>query len=295
LTVHFENLNLHISKTPEKNGLETVVKDGSGNAVAGHTSQLYADPYLLTTLEDSVGKDVKKTSEVIQKFGLGLFHAVFGGEVLGYYKSLLNNPVDIRLKLVFKHNEPELLRLPWEFLFDGTNFLSAYPRLTMSRALDGAPVKKRNPIEGKIRILVVVSSPLDLKEHQRLRFEEEQLFIYQALDRLDAANKVEIEFLEEASLKNIQDELDDKEYHILHYSGHGDYAEKEDTGYLVPEDDSGKKSRPVDNRTFAGLLAGYSSLRLVFLSGCRTAKTSGRRALSDLATPLFRAPSGIPS
>jgi tetratricopeptide (TPR) repeat protein len=293
VTVPFQNLNLHISKSSKKNGLETVVKDGSGNAVAEHSSQLYADPYLLSTLEDSVGKDVKKTSEVIQKFGLGLYHAVFGGEVLGYYKSLLNNPADIHLKLVFKHNEPDLLRLPWEFLFDGTNFLSAYPRLTMLRALDGVPLIMRTPIEGKIRILVIVSSPLDLPESMRLQFEQEQLFIYQALDRLDAQNKVEIEFLEEASLKNIQDELDDKEYHILHYSGHGDYSDKEDAAYLLLEDDTGKKSRLVDNKTFAGLLAGYNSLRLVFLSGCQTAKTSGRRALSDLATPLLL--SGVPA
>jgi len=160
------------------------------------------------------------------------------------------------------------------------------------RVIDGIPYKQIEKIHGKIKILFVISSPLDLKDHERLQIEKEQTLIHQAVDRAESANRIEITFEDEASLRNIQTLLDEEKYHILHYTGHGLYSEKEDKGYLLLEDDSGKK-RLVDNDTVAELLAGYSSLRLVFLSGCQTAKTSGRKSLSDLSTPLLLG--GIPS
>ena len=287
LTDQFENLNLHIEKGNAENTFRVSAIDDAGKVQAQHSFQYYSDPLLLSKLEDSVGKNIPETSALIQNFGQGLYNAVFGGEILGYYKALEKGSKDIRLKLFFKQEEPELLRIPWEFMFDGNDFLSAYPRITMSRVLEGIPTAERGPIEGKIKILAVVSSPLDLKDHERLRPEEEQMLILQALDRPHAENKIEVEFLDEASLRNIQSKLDEEEYHILHYTGHGVYSEREDRGYLLLEDDSGK-SRHVDNQTVATLLAGYRSLRLVVLSGCQTAKTSGRHALSDLATPLLQ-------
>ncbi|MBI5417619.1 CHAT domain-containing protein [Candidatus Poribacteria bacterium] len=72
----------------------------------------------------------------------------------------------------------------------------------------------------------------------------------------------------------ILSKLDEEEYHIIHYTGHGVYSEQDRKGYLLLEDDSGK-SNPVDNDTFADLLAGYDSLRLVVLSGCQTSKNFG--------------------
>lgn len=59
----------------------------------------------------------------------------------------------------------------------GSNFLSAYPRISMSRAIEGATTGKKENIEGVIKMLAVVSSPLDLKEHERLQIENEMMFI----------------------------------------------------------------------------------------------------------------------
>jgi len=47
----------------------------------------------------------------------------------------------------------------------------------MSRAIEGATTGKKENIEGVIKMLAVVSSPLDLKEHERLQIENEMMFI----------------------------------------------------------------------------------------------------------------------
>jgi len=217
---------------------------------------------------------------------------VFAGKILDYYKSHIKDKEHIRLKFFFKKDEPELLRIPWEFMLDGDNFLSALPSVSLLRVIEGIPDKKIEKIKGKIKMLAIVSSPLDLKLHQRLQIEREQMLILQAVDRAVAANRMEIEFEDEASLRNIQGRLEEDEYHIIHYTGHGEYSYQDDKGYLLLEDDSGN-SREVDNETIAHLLAGYSSLRLVVLSGCQTAKTSGMEAFRDLSTPLLH--KGIPA
>ncbi len=283
---HYQTLNLHITKTDGKNKYEACIKDSGGAERAKHTFELQVNPHILTTLEEKFGKDINETSQIIKDFGGDLYNTVFGGEISGYFKSLIQQKKDIRLRLVFSPEDGELLRLPWEFIYDGSNFLSGYERVTLTRSLDGLPSDGKGAIKEKLRMLAVISSPLDLKDHERLQVEQEQMLIMEAVDRAHVANRIEIEFLDEASLPNIQDRLDEEEFHILHYTGHGVYNEKEDKGYLILEDDAGK-ARPVDNETIANLLAGYKSLRLVVLSGCQTAKTSGRRALSDLATPLL--------
>ncbi len=286
MNTSFENFNLHIEKASGKDFFVASVQDDKGTVLAKNEFQYKIDRHILSRLEDSVGRDIPGNARLIKEFGSGLFNTVFNGEVLGYYKSRTGDGQHIRLKLFFKQEEPEPLSIPWEFMFDGTKFLSAYPQMTVTRVLKGIPDDKREKIKGKIRMLAVISSPLDLPERHRLQIEKEQMIILQAVDRVYASNSIEIEFLDEASLKNIQDKLDEGEYHILHYTGHGVYSKTDDKGYLLLEDDSGN-ARHVDNERVADLLAGYRSLRLVVLSGCQTAKTSGLRVFSDLSSPLL--------
>ncbi|MCH8286408.1 CHAT domain-containing protein, partial [candidate division KSB1 bacterium] len=292
MSSNITNFNLHIEQTSKADTFKASVKDDKKVVLAENTFSYRIDPLILSQLEDSVGKNIPKNAELIKNFGSGLFNTVFDGQVLGVYNSALRKAGLLRVKLYFKKDNPGLLRIPWEFLFDGTNFLSAYAGITLSRVIEGIPSKQREKITGKIKILAVISSPLDLKDNERLQVEREQMLILQAVDRAVSANRVEIEFEDEASLKNIQTRLDEEEYHILHYTGHGAYSKQEKKGYLLLEDDTGR-SRFVDNETVAGLLTGYPSLRLVFLSGCQTAKTSGRKSFEDLSTPLLSG--GIPA
>ncbi len=236
-----ENFNLHIEKINKKDTFKTVVKDEKKNILAENTFRYHIDSFILSTLEDVIGENVQEKAKLIRDFGSELFNTVFSGVILGMYKKVKEQNKLLRIKLIFKKDEPELLQLPWEFMFDGKNFLSAYTGISLLRVIDGIPYKQIEKIHGKIKILFVISSPLDLKDHERLQIEREQMLILQAVDRAVSANRIEITFEDEASLRNIQTLLDEEEYHILHYTGHGLYSEQEDKGYLLLEGDSGKR------------------------------------------------------
>ncbi|NIN34998.1 MAG: CHAT domain-containing protein [Gammaproteobacteria bacterium] len=88
------------------------------------------------------------------------------------------------------------------------------------------------------------------------------------------------------SLAEIQTSLQDGNYHILHYSGHG--AFEGDMGYLVLENEEGLTDLvPADQ--FARSLEQYHSLQLITLSGCQTAQFSDYENLNGVAQCLIQA------
>ncbi len=99
---------------------------------------------ILTMLEDSMGANVKENVKQIRKFGSSLFSSVFQGPVLDCFQSQRNDHV--RLRLYFQKEQDELLRIPWEFMFDGRHFLAASPKMTVTRALEGLSCRKKKPV-----------------------------------------------------------------------------------------------------------------------------------------------------
>lgn len=278
------NFNLHIEKTVKKNFYLATVRAENGKVMATNNFHNEIDVSLLTRLEDSVGMNLMGNAQTIRRFGNDLFNTVFKGPVLDYYQS--KRDTNIRLKLCFNKKDLELLRIPWEFMFDGDNFLSANPKMAMTRVLKGVSRSKRKKVRGRLRMLAVISSPLDLPEFHRPNVEKERMIILQAIARSYASDKIQVDFLDKASLRNIQERLYKKKYHIFHFTGHGIYSQRERMCYVLLEDDFGNTKR-VDNDTIAHLLSCHGSLRLVMLSGCQTAVAVGHRVLGDLPAPLL--------
>ena len=77
-----------------------------------------------------------------------------------------------------------------------------------------------------------------------------------------------------------------KDYHIVHFTGHGIFDQDKGKGYLVLETGDGK-ARMVDNSAIADLLEGRG-VRLVVLSACQSGKTSNKEAYADLASILAK-------
>ncbi len=132
----------------------------------------------------------------------------------------------------------------------------------------------------------MISSPLDLPGSHRLQTRKERMLIHQAVDSAHESDRLDMDFLEKASLRNIQEVFDKGEYHILHFTGHGIYSRQERTCYLLLEDDFGSAMR-VDNDTVADLFSRHESLRLVVLSGCQTALSVGHRVMGALPATLL--------
>ena len=91
---------------------------------------------------------------------------------------------------------------------------------------------------------------------------------------------MEVDFTDDATFETIQSYLNEKDYHIVHFTGHG--SEIDEQSFLVIENEN-HSAHKVDNQTIADLFVGRG-IRLVVLNACESA---------DLADNLVR--KGVPA
>jgi hypothetical protein len=211
--------------------------------------------------------------------GAELFEALFTGRVRSLFDSSLGmlhsqTEVGLRIKLRIDPDEaPELARvasLPWEYLYrrDTREFLSLSKYTPIVRYLEVPRPTEPLPLEGPLRILVVLASP---KDQPSLDLAREKDLIGKALKKQQEAATVDFEFLEgPGTAMALRRKLEDRAYHVIHYTGHGDLDAASGEGLLCFEDSDGYTDR-LPARKLMTLLRDYPSVRLVFLNACRTA------------------------
>ncbi len=231
--------------------------------------------------------------------GEELFQALFSGQVgLLWARSIGVVPSrGLRVQLRFKLDEqpsgdPTLPHsLPWELLRqpDTRDFL-ALSRLTpVVRYLEvpRPAVPFRRP--SVLLILVVISAPAGLSSLDSAR---EWQDIQQAWgDRPE----VEVDVLEKPRASTLREALLSRPYNILHFIGHAKLDTSTGEGCLVFEDKNGAAD-PISAEELVTLLKDLTSLRLVFLNACDTARTVGGKGLdpfAGVATALVMA--GLPA
>jgi tetratricopeptide (TPR) repeat protein len=214
-------------------------------------------------------------------FGQELFHQVFSGELGCCWQELMqiSQKGGMRISLQFDDSAQDLADLPWEFLHDGSDFLVARPKTLLSRLPAGLVRVVSVPLESALHMLVVISAPSGLG-CAPLDTEKERDRIMQAVDRLYAERKLEVDFTDDATFETIQSYLNEKDYHIVHFTGHG--VEKDGQGYIALENDD-LSVRMVGNQAVADLFA-RQGIRLVVLNACQS---------DDLADRLTRL--GVPA
>ena len=225
--------------------------------------------------------------ELVRAFGGSLFEALFAGRVRDVYRSSLSSAqkegFGLRISLALT-GTPELMPLPWEYLYDDPAFLSISTWTPVVRYLDLPASRRPLKVEPPLRILAMVSSPSDIVQ---LDVDQERQKLEQALAPLVAQGGVEIRWLEQATLQALQRELRRDEYHVFHYIGHGGYDRATDDGVLVLEDADGR-SRLVSGPELATMLADETTLRLAVLNACEGARSSVSDPFSGVATSLVR-------
>jgi CHAT domain-containing protein len=234
--------------------------------------------------------------ERIQAFGANLYHKVFSPEMHAALQQAVRDADGLRLIVRLDGETGGLGQVPWEFLHDDNGFLAADEKLRLFRYPQQAKPQPLKPLtDEKLRILCLVSSPLDLADHERLAVEWEQERLLQVLDLPLSQGQVEIEFEDEATLPNLEAALDEGHYHILHYTGHGAYNPRTG-GSLVLENDQGNTQHVGWKELRFVLEKGLArGLRLVFLSGCQTAKCSATPTPSQADSGLTGKPTPTPS
>ncbi|MBC8234594.1 tetratricopeptide repeat protein [bacterium] len=221
--------------------------------------------------------------ELMTEFGKRLYDMLLSAERISYLKEVINQSESLRLRFII--DDYKIAGLPWELLYDGENFLGLiYP---ISRLVIGAAHKRIENIPYPLRILAIISSPLDLGEDLMLDVEKEQEIIMASFSLLVSEGKAEIVFVEEASVSNIGRLVTEEEYHIIHFSGHGKFDEISQKNYLLLEDDNGQETW-VSADEISYLFSKSESTRLVVLGGCQTAKVSESDFLTGLPYSLLK-------
>jgi tetratricopeptide (TPR) repeat protein len=225
--------------------------------------------------------------EEAKSFGAELFRSLMKEQVGEVYQAAhaaaQANDRGLRITL-YLSGAPELMRLPWEFLYRRPRFLSQSIRTPLVRSLDLESARPPREVKLPLRILGVVSSPAGYEE---LDAAAEQHKLENAVSRLRDAGVVELHWLERATLAELERRITEPdEIHVLHYIGHGAYDEATERGILVLESARGRP-HDVTGEDLGAMLQDEESLRLVVLNSCEGARTSHVDPFSGAATSLL--------
>ena len=274
------------------------------NSPAGQASSFFSFPLSSSELENfflHVGRfrgNKKRRrapeTETIKEIGERLFDAVFQDEVgtclLRSADETKRQGHGLRIKLRLTE-APELFDLPWEYLYNATHdhFISLSRETPIVRYIDLPELIPQLSINPPLRILIMISNP---QTSQTLDVEHEWSKLKEALADLESRGMVELERLDPPMLTSLQKKLRQREYHIFHYIGHGEFDKEDEDGVLLFEDES-RNSFPVKGQYLGTLLHDHQSLKLVFLNACEGGRTSIRDPFAGVAQSLIR--QGIPA
>jgi hypothetical protein len=235
--------------------------------------------------------------------GTRLFRLLFSGGVLaafqrtlGHVESHPGTGLRLRLEFALDKDPPsadliEISSLPWELLYspDLGGFLAVDRETPLIRYLDVPRVIRHPQLLSSLRILVV---PAQMPGGAQLDLDGERQGLIAAWQ---GDGRVEVEVLANASLAELRRRLEATPYNVLHFMGHGDFAEHTGTGRLLFEP-AVSTPEPVSGRRLSEVLRDCRSLQLVVLNACDTARLPRRRGqdpFSGVASALLLA--GLPA
>ena len=220
-----------------------------------------------------------EVTEQIKSFGSQLFKAVFSKEIEKVFRASIEaaSREKFELRLRLRLDDSELNKLPWEYLYDPNDerfiVLSAYTPIL--RYLELPQPVKALETKPPLQILVVVSNPKDSAD---LNVEKEWEILQEAVQEIEKKGLLKLTKLESPTLIALQEELDlnkvGKEYHALHFIGHGGFDKDTGQGTLIFEDKN-QKSHSVSSEQLGTILDDHDSLRLAFLNACEGARSEG--------------------
>ena len=217
---------------------------------------------------------IPSTEAAIQDVGRLLFDALFQGEVHTAYRTSVAVASDrgAAVQLVLRLTAPGLAALPWEALFDSETGAYLCRKEPLVRRVPAGHTPAALEIEPPLRILGMVSSPRGLPA---LDVEAEQGLLEEALRPQIEAGLVKISWVQPVTWSAVHDRLLSREWHVLHFIGHGTYDTETDEGILAFVGHDGR-AHHVPASSLADLIGeAEPSPRLVLLNTCSSG-TGGR-------------------
>ncbi len=194
------------------------------------------------------------------------------------------------------HPDTEILNLPWEIAIDPASKkpLNEIDRLFISKNCLETPSKEQNLKGGPLKVLVMISSPKDVQVKGRLNYEKEERQILKSFKPLYRSGEVQIDFTDNGSLAALKRKISQNNYHILHFTGHGNFDEEKGEGRLLLENDLSLNSESIGANVFAeAVLKPSHTIPLVVLCSCKTAQANLEKGMAGVTIALLQ--KGVPS
>ena len=228
----------------------------------------------------------------LKEFGSRLYRTLFNESIESVWKVYKEQNDFVVMCLRIHPKAKQLEILPWETMYDGKEFIAAGSCIGFNRLpLDIAPINDLAPLPKPLKMLALLSSPLDLVGNERLLIENEHDIILRAMNDPAGQGMLQVDFEDEAQLPIIENSLETP-YSIFHYSGHGGIDSDKQGGLLLEDNDGNKRFTPVDE-VIQTLHKGLRHFRLAVIAGCQTAKTLYASQFSDFGRALVR--KGVPA
>jgi hypothetical protein len=253
----------------------TITSDGLyGFKVSVHSQQTGSSGQVSLSPPPHPGDLNSLSRDDRRKVGRKLFAALFPvetKELWGRFLRETKGKADhgLRLNLYIDLNDPRLARLaglPWELIRD-KEFLLLNPANSLVRRIDPSASASVIPIRPPLRVLVVSSG---LQEGEP-RIDADREWRQLAEIWRKQRPSVDLILLKQPTLAQLGEKLrTGGPVHVLHFIGHGRFAEEEGEGYFSMV----KEGRPqkVSGEGFMHLLTAHPELRLVVLNACWTAR-----------------------
>lgn len=242
---------------------------------------------------DSVCRDLKGSGparDLPHQIGLSLFQSIFVDQILLSWQLRRANSAGKDLRLRLHLLAPELWDCPWELLFDpARGFLATLPSTPVLRYVESAEPIRPLRVKPPIRVLAVAAHP---EGFSPLAVRDELEGLQRSLADLQHAEWVELETLEGATRDTLRRKLYEKNFHILHFIGHGTFDLERGGGVILLEGEGGGPD-PMGSPELSVLLGAHPELRLVVLNVCHGAKGNGTEPFSGLAQSLIQR--GLPA
>jgi len=225
-----------------------------------------------------------------REFGTRLYDTVFVGTVRSALDGSLfeasQQSAGLRIRLRFASNAPELIDLPWEYLYnpDKNRFLNLSVDSPLVRDLDLTGRIEPLEIIPPLRVLVMIASPND---YDPLDVEEEWSRLKESVADLEASGHIVLDRTDTASLSSLHRQLRKEDYHIFHFIGHGAFDEQAKDGVLVFVDENGR-GRKISGQQLGTILHDEKTLRLAILNACEGGRASFTDPFAGVAQSLLQ-------
>ena len=221
--------------------------------------------------------------------GWQLFRYLFGnGRALASYRKEHPAYASCPLTLTLSPETSTLWRQPWEYLYDGKDFVCLTGRMPVIRRPPGLRTLTPRISDPPLRVLALVAAPLD---QPRVDTEREIAYLHRALNNVIARGILELDILAEPTVVTLRNTLQERHYQVVHYIGHACVSPDSPLGQLCLENQLAQ-TEMVTGQYLARTLKGWIPT-IAIMDACQSARFGVLEALTGIAQDMLSG--GLPS